>query len=210
MISTLAPEEFKQRHLGPRDTEVPAMLERIGVATIDQLIEETLPSDIRLTDPLPLDAAMTETEVLEHIARTARENNVCRSYIGMGYYGTITPKVILRNILENPGWYTQYTPYQAEISQGRLEALLNYQTMICDLTGMPVANASLLDEATAAAEAMAMLLAINPKKGRKFFVSSDCWPQTIDVLRTRSAPHGIELVIGDHRTVEFTGDIFGA
>jgi glycine dehydrogenase len=210
MISALAPEQFQQRHLGPRDNEIPGMLQRIGVETVDQLIEETIPSGIRLPAPLALDAPMTETEVLDHIARAARENTVCRSYIGMGYYGTVTPPVILRNILENPGWYTQYTPYQAEIAQGRLEALLNYQTMICELTGMPVANASLLDEATAAAEAMAMLLAVNPGKGKKFFVSEDCWPQTIDVLRTRSAPHGIELVIGDHRTTALPPDAFGA
>jgi glycine dehydrogenase len=210
MISTLAPESFQQRHLGPRDSELPGMLERIGVGTLDQLIDETIPSGIRLEALPALDAPLTETEVLEHIGRAARENKEYRSYIGMGYYGSVTPPVILRNILENPGWYTAYTPYQAEIAQGRLEALLNFQTMICDLTGMPVANASLLDEATAAAEAMAMLLAVNPNKGMKFFVSEECWPQTIDVLRTRSAPHGIELVIGDHRTAALADDMFGA
>jgi glycine dehydrogenase len=186
------------------------MLSRIGVDSIDQLISETVPGDIRLTSPMPLDAPMTEREVLAHCAAAARENRVCTSYIGMGYYGTITPGVILRNILENPGWYTAYTPYQAEIAQGRLEALLNFQTMICELTGMQVTNASLLDEATAAAEAMAMLHALNAKNGSKFFVSDECFLQTIDVLRTRSAPHGIELVIGDHRTVVLTQEFFGA
>ncbi|MGE5316274.1 MAG: aminomethyl-transferring glycine dehydrogenase [Acidobacteriota bacterium] len=210
MIPAFAPEQFQQRHLGPRTNEVPGMLTRIGVDSLDRLIDETIPSDIRLDHPLALDPPMTETEVLEHIARAARENTVCRSYIGMGYYGTVTPTVILRNILENPGWYTQYTPYQAEISQGRLEALLNFQTMISDLTGLPVANASLLDEATAAAEAMQMLYALNQNKGVKFFVSDDCFPQTIDVLKTRALPHGITLVTGDYRTADLKDGFFGA
>ncbi len=209
-FSTLVPEQFEERHIGPRHRDLPGMLRRIGVDSIDQLIDETVPAGIRLTAPMGLDAPMTERGVLSHLSAAALENVLCTSYIGMGYYGTITPGVILRNILENPGWYTAYTPYQAEIAQGRLEALLNYQTMICDLTGMPVTNASLLDEATAAAEAMAMLRAVNTKNGTKFFVSEECFPQTIDVLRTRSAPHDIELVVGDHRTAVLTHEFFGA
>lgn len=209
-IPTLAHEQFETRHIGPNDSDISKMLQRIGVDSIDQLVAETVPEGIRLTEPMGLADPMTEREVLQHIAALAKENIICTSYIGMGYYGSITPAVILRNIFENPGWYTQYTPYQAEIAQGRLEALLNYQTMICDLTGMPVSNASLLDEATAAAEAMAMLRTLNAKNGAKFFVSQECFPQTIDVLRTRSAPHGLELVIGDHHTVELTQEYFGA
>jgi glycine dehydrogenase len=210
LSATLVPEQFQTRHLGPHETDISRMLHHIGVESVDQLIDETVPDGIRLKTPMALDSPLSEREVLQHLSAAARENIVCTSYIGMGYYGTITPGVILRNILENPGWYTQYTPYQAEIAQGRLEALLNYQTMICELTGMPVTNASLLDEATAAAEAMAMLRAVNTKNGNKFFVSEECFPQTIDVLRTRSAPHGIELVIGDHRTTVWTTEFFGA
>ncbi len=209
-LSTLVPEQFEKRHIGPRDSDTTRMLQCIGVDSLDQLIDETIPAGIRLTAPMALDTPMTERGVLQHLGAAARENMLCTSYIGMGYYGTITPGVILRNILENPGWYTAYTPYQAEIAQGRLEALLNYQTMICDLTGMAVTNASLLDEATAAAEAMAMLRAVNPKNGTKFFVSQECFPQTIDVLRTRSTPHAIELVVGDHRTAALTHEFFGA
>jgi glycine dehydrogenase len=169
-----------------------------------------VPAQIRLEAPMKINPAMTELETINYIRGIASRNKVFRSFIGAGYYGTVTPPVVQRNILENPGWYTQYTPYQAEISQGRLEALLNYQTMIIDLTGMQIANASLLDEGTAAAEAMFMMYSINhEKKGNQFFVSEECFPQTIDVLKTRAEPHGIEIIIGDHRTVKFGDKVFG-
>lgn len=206
---------FSARHLGPRPQDVTAMLKSIGVDSLDQLIDQTVPSSIRLKNPLRLPAALKEHEFLRELQTIAAKNQVFRSYIGMGYYDTIVPGVIQRNILENPGWYTAYTPYQAEIAQGRLEALLNFQTMVIDLTGMEIANASLLDEATAAAEAMHMFYATRPKEvatrnAHKFFVSSTCLPQTIDVLKTRSEPLGIELVIGDVTTFKADPSVFGA
>jgi glycine dehydrogenase len=178
-------DKFVDRHIGPGNNDIKKMLDVIGVDSIDQLIEKTIPNSIRLKENLILDNPMTEFELMNHLKELASKNKVFKSYIGLGYYPTITPGVIKRNILENPGWYTQYTPYQAEISQGRLEALLNFQTMVVDLTGLPIANASLLDEATAAAEAMGMLFSVrkaNKKNANVFFVSDEVFPQTIDVL----------------------------
>ena len=194
------PDRFASRHLGPRGSDFEDMLKTVGAPDIDTLIEQTLPADIRLAQPptLPgLPRAMTERQALDRLAQLAADNQVWRSYLGQGYAGTITPTVILRNILENPGWYTAYTPYQAEISQGRLEALLNYQTMICDLTGLAVTNASLLDEATAAAEAMAMSHRLDKSNRNAFFVDANAHPQTIAVIQTRAAPQDIEIVVGD-------------
>lgn len=206
--------DFSQRHIGPNDDEINLMLETLGLKSLDELIYETIPDNIRNKEALKLDAPLSEFEFLKKIKDIASKNKIYKSYIGMGYHPTITPPVILRNILENPGWYTQYTPYQAEISQGRLEALLNFQTLIIDLTGLPIANASLLDEATAAAEAMHLFYAVKPgtkKDSNKFFVSKNCFPQTIDVVKTRAESIGIELVIGDKSTMdELNNDFFGA
>ena len=204
------PDNFEDRHIGPRKADVEEMLKVIGVESFDQLINETVPPSIRLTEKLKLDEPLTEYRFLEKLKKIAKKNKIFRSYIGMGYYNTMTPAVIQRCILENPGWYTQYTPYQAEIAQGRLEALLVFQTMIEDLTGLPIANASLLDEGTAAAEAMLMFF--NQRKNKSadtFFISEDCFPQTIDVLKTRSNPHGIKLQIGNYKNTELTENIFG-
>jgi glycine dehydrogenase len=202
---------FEPRHIGPNEEETKQMLQTIGAPSLDELIDQTVPPHIRLESPMNLAKPMTEFEVMNHIKGIAGRNKVFRSFIGTGYYGTLVPPVIQRNVLENPGWYTAYTPYQAEIAQGRLEALLNYQTMVIDLTGMQIANASLLDEATAAAEAMFMMYSANhDKKGDQFFVSEECFPQTIDVLKTRAVPLGIKIVIGDHRKVKFGDTIFGA
>ena len=196
--SILKPSDtFVHRHIGPRDEQIKQMLETIGVGSLDQLIEQTVPASIRLNRPLNLGEPRGEHELLLELKSIASKNKVFKSYIGMGYYDTITPPVIQRNILENPGWYTQYTPYQAEIAQGRLEALINFQTMIADLTGLPLANASLLDEGTAAAEAMAMCMAFGDPKRYTFFVAKDCHPQTIAVVKTRAATLGIKLVIAD-------------
>lgn len=207
--------DFINRHNGPRENEIAKMLDVIGVSDLDTLINETVPSSIRLPKPLNLPQGMNEWEYLSHLKELGTKNKVFKSYIGLGYYGSITPGVIQRNILENPGWYTSYTPYQAEISQGRLEALLIYQTMITQLTGMPLANASLLDEGTAAAEAMIMLFNSRSREAVKanavkFFVSERLFAHTIDVLKTRSTPLGIELVFGDHNTIEFDKSYFGA
>ncbi len=205
-------EKFVHRHVGVRQNDIEKMCAAIGVSSLDDLIDKTVPASIRLKDKLELDEAETETEFLKSMKELSQKNQMYKNYIGLGYYPSILPGVIQRNILENPGWYTQYTPYQAEISQGRLEALLNFQTMICDLTAMPIANASLLDEATAAAEAMSLLYTARKtakKNANIFFVSEECFPQTIDVLKTRSAPLGIELRIGNHRNVDLTDDIFG-
>ncbi len=198
----MAYHQFTDRHIGPDNLETITMLKAIGVESVDQLINETIPADIRLKQDLDIPAAQDEATYLRELRGVAAMNEIYRSYLGLGYYNTIIPGVIQRNIFENPGWYTAYTPYQAEIAQGRMEALLNFQTMICDLTGMELANASLLDESTAAAEAMAMLFHSRSKEAikagaHKFFVAENCYPQSIDVLRTRSAPIGIELVIGD-------------
>ncbi|MBX7152118.1 aminomethyl-transferring glycine dehydrogenase [bacterium] len=203
--------EFKRRHIGPGPKDTEAMLKAIGVQSLEQLINETIPEPIRLKQKMSLPAAISERQLLDELKQIAAKNQVFKSYIGMGYYDCITPTVILRNIFENPSWYTQYTPYQAEISQGRLEALLNYQTMIMDMTGMEIANASLLDEGTAAAEAMHMFYASKADgSGNKFFVSQECFPQTIEVLKTRAIPLDIELVIGDHRSVPLSQEFFGA
>jgi len=206
--------EFLSRHVGPDSSEEAVMLKTVGSATLDELISETVPDNIRISTPLNIDEGISEFEYLNHLRGLAKQNQRFESYIGLGYYNCITPPVIQRNILENPGWYTAYTPYQAEISQGRLEALINFQTMVSDLTGMELANASLLDEATAAAEAMTMLYNLRSrgevKEGRnEFFVSSRCFPQTIEVLKTRSRPLGIELNIGDHEKGALGDKCFG-
>lgn len=211
----MAEEKFISRHIGPRDHEIPAMLRKIGVSSLEDLISQTVPENIRFEKPLDLPNGLTERQYYRRILELAKKNKVFNTYIGMGYYDTITPSVILRNVLENPVWYTSYTPYQAEISQGRLEALLNFQTVICDLTAMPLANASLLDEATAAAEAMTMLFNARTRAQVKAganvcFVDEKIWPQTLDVLYTRAEPHGIELVVGDFNKLEYTGKEFGA
>lgn len=204
-------DEFVNRHISPMLNDTEAMLNTIGVSSLEQLIEETIPAHIRLKKRMNLPAALSETELVSMLNKVAAKNKLYKNFLGQGYYGTHTPYVVLRNIFENPGWYTAYTPYQAEIAQGRLEALLNYQTMIIDLTGMEIANASLLDEGTAAAEAMHMLHAETKKdKAFRFFVSDRCFPQTIDVLKTRTEPIGVELVIGNHETVEFDDTFFGA
>jgi len=205
-------DTFARRHIGATGPDRERMLAVLGVPTLDALIDETVPANIRLVQPLRLDAPRSESQALADLRAIARQNKIYRSFIGMGYYDTLTPAVILRNILENPGWYTQYTPYQAEIAQGRLEALLNYQTMVADLTGMDIANASLLDEGTAAAEAMTMCERAQKHgaAGDRFFVSDKCHPQTIDVVRTRAAPLGFTVVVGDQRTFEFGHSTFGA
>ena len=190
-------EKFESRHIGPDARQVHEMLKVINAASLEELIAQTIPASIRLNNELSLPAAKSEYQFLQDFKKVASRNKVFKSFIGMGYYNTITPGVILRNILENPGWYTAYTPYQAEIAQGRLEALINYQTMIIELTGMQIANASLLDEGTAAAEAMHLMLASrkgSKKNATKFFVDQNAFPQTLDVLKTRSAPIGVELV----------------
>ena len=204
-------DTFVDRHVGPRLEAIESMLEKVGYASFDELVKDALPASIRYNQPLNLGMPQTESEMLSDLRQIAAQNQVSRSFIGMGYYNCITPPVIQRNILENPGWYTAYTPYQAEIAQGRLEALLNFQTMIIDLTGLPIANASLLDESTAAAEAMGMCLAASKRGASKtFFVSETCQPQTIGVLKTRAEPLGIELLIGDHRTAVFDTHLLGA
>lgn len=206
---------FALRHIGPNEQEQKDMLQTLGVNSLDQLIYETIPDDIRLENPLNLDEPMSEDEYLIHLHQMAKKNKVYKTYIGLGYHPCILPAVIQRNILENPGWYTAYTPYQAEIAQGRLEALLNFQTMITDLTGMEIANASLLDESTAAAEAMSLLFAVRDREQKKnnitkFFVSKNVLPQTKALLETRANPIGIELVFGDENTFDYNTDFFGA
>jgi len=204
-------EDFQNRHIAPNEADTAEMLHTVGVNSIDELIEQTVPTAIRLKQPLNLPAAKSETEYLGALKQTSLLNKVFKSFIGQGYYDTITPGVILRNVFENPGWYTQYTPYQAEIAQGRLQALLNFQTMVIDLTGMEIANASLLDEGTAAAEAMFMQYSTRKNQAaKKFFVSELLFPQTIDILKTRANPYGIELVIGNHLDFVATEDFFGA
>ena len=208
-------DSFALRHIGPRKEDLQKMLDTVGAQSMEELINQTIPNDIRLEKDLTLDMAMSEQQYLEHIGELATKNQVFKTYMGLGYHQAITPPVIQRNILENPGWYTAYTPYQAEIAQGRLEALLNYQTMITDLTGMELANASLLDESTAAAEAMALLFAVRERQQKKdgvnkFFVSEDILPQTLSLLQTRATPIGIELVIGDHEAFDFSSEFFAA
>ena len=205
---------FALRHIGPRESDLQDMLKTVGAESLDQLIYQTIPDDIRLKKDLDLPPAMSEQEYLSHNIALAAKNKVFKTYIGLGYHQAIMPPVIQRNILENPGWYTAYTPYQAEIAQGRLEALLNFQTVVADLTGMEIANASLLDEGTAAAEAMALLQAIRDRDQKKnnfnkFFVSKEVLPQTLDILKTRAIPLDIELVIGDHEEFDFSEGFFG-
>ncbi len=207
--------EFISRHIGPDEKETREMLKIIGVKDLNELIDRTVPASIRMHGSLQLPPAMSESEYLKHIESISQKNKLFKNYIGQGYYGTIVPSVILRNIFENPGWYTQYTPYQAEISQGRLESLLNFQTMVSDLTGLPIANSSLLDEATAAAEAMTMFFNMLNKdhdhiSRPKFFVDKEIFPQTIDVLITRAAPIGIEIVTGEYYSAEINSSYIGA
>src|SRR5580704_6065065 len=201
---------FVRRHIGPSPRDMSAMLETVGAASLSALMAQTLPSSIRQKAPLDLGTPLSETEALAHMTALAKQNEVFTSMIGQGYSGTILPAVIQRNILENPAWYTAYTPYQPEISQGRLEALFNFQTMICDLTGLDVANASLLDEATAAAEAMALAERVSSAKTRSFFVDSVVHPQTLAVLRTRAEPLGWKLIVGDPLTDLEGAEVFGA
>ena len=206
--------EFIKRHIGPNTQDTEKMLASIGVKSVDELIEKTVPSNIRSKKPMQIPEGLSEFEMLQSLKAIGEKNIVATNFIGQGYYGTITPSVILRNIFENPGWYTQYTPYQAEIAQGRLESLLNFQTMVCDLTGMPIANASLLDEATAAAEAMAMIFNhVNKTEvvtQPKFFVDSAIFPQTKDVLLTRATPINIQIEEGAYQQAKIDGSYFGA
>jgi glycine dehydrogenase len=208
-------DSFSLRHNGIRAKDVPQMLETIGVDSIEHLMNETIPDGIRLREALALPEGLSENEFLAHMQQLAGHNKIFKTYIGLGYHEAVTPPVIQRNILENPGWYTAYTPYQAEIAQGRLEALLNFQTVVTELTGMELANASLLDESTAAAEAMTMLFGVRSRAQKKdnivkFFVSEEVMPQTISLLKTRAIPIGIELVIGNHETFDFSSEYFGA
>lgn len=208
-------ESFAIRHIGVREEDLQKMFEIVGVESLDDLIDQTIPDDIRLDKNLDLPKAISEHEFLSHVQSLSKKNKVFKTYIGMGYHECLTPSPIKRNILENPGWYTAYTPYQAEIAQGRLEALLNFQTMVCDLTGMEIANASLLDESTAAAEAMTMLFDVRSRQQKKdgvlkFFVSDEILPQTLSLLQTRATPLGIELVIGNHEDFHFDSSFYGA
>ncbi|MDN3596397.1 aminomethyl-transferring glycine dehydrogenase [Zunongwangia endophytica] len=208
-------DSFALRHIGPKEENLKEMLQTIGVDSLEQLIYETIPDDIRLKQPLNLPKALSENQYAEHIGKLAAKNKVFKSYIGLGYHQGIMPAVIQRNVLENPGWYTAYTPYQAEIAQGRLEALLNFQTMVSDLTGMEIANASLLDESTAAAEAMALLFAVRDRKQKKdnvnkFFISEQVLPQTISLIKTRAEFLGIEIVLGNHAEFDYSSEFFGA
>src|SRR5215208_3921072 len=205
----LPSDSFVPRHIGPDEREQREMLQALGYQSLDEMIDATVPERIRLRRPLNIARGRCEFEALAELRQMARRNRVFRSYLGMGYHDTITPPVIQRNILENPGWYTAYTPYQAEIAQGRLEALLNFQQMIIDLTALDIANASMLDEATAAAEAMALCHAVVPNR-RKFFVADNCHPQTIAVVQTRAKPLGIEIKIGDYSQFKFDSTVFGA
>src|SRR5690606_16084282 len=208
-------QEFIRRHIGPGEKETQAMLQTIDVSDMEALIQQTVPDSIRMRKPLAIPPAINEADYLRELKEISLKNKVCKSYIGLGYYDTHTPSVILRNIFENPGWYTQYTPYQAEISQGRLESLLNFQTMVSDLTGLPIANASLLDEATAAAEAMTMFFNAHNKnhdsiEKPKFFVDNEIFPQTKDLILTRAQPLGIEVVMGKYQSATLDSTYFGA
>ena len=213
-MTRVAFDQFSRRHIGINVAERDEMLATLGVSSLDELIDQTVPEAIRQREPLDLPAAQTEFEYLRELQEIASRNKVFKNYIGLGYYGTVTPSVILRNVFHNPGWYTQYTPYQAEIAQGRLESLLNFQTMVSDLTGLPIANASLLDEGTAAAEAMTMFYGQANKRNRgeaknEFFVDEDIFPQTLDVLRTRAVPIDVEIVTGNFADYEPTERTFG-
>src|SRR5881398_3434593 len=200
---------FADRHIGPSTEETVQMLRELGFENLDALVDATVPKNIRLDRPLELPKAKSENEALAELRALASKNRVARNFIGAGYSDTITPPVIQRNVLENPGWYTAYTPYQAELAQGRLEALLNFQTMVTDLTALDIANASLLDEATAAAEAMTLCHAVVSAR-KSFFVADNCHPQTIAVVQTRAKPLGIEIKIGDYSRFQFNDAIFGA
>jgi len=211
MAAQKHPDRFVHRHIGPDASDVAKMIEVLGLPSLDALIDRTVPGSIRLQRPLDLPPGRSEHGLLQELAAIAAKNQVFRSYIGMGYSDCVTPPVIQRNIMENPGWYTAYTPYQAEIAQGRLEALLNFQTMVMDLTGLEIANASLLDEATAAAEAMTMSYAIKGRPGKEvFLVASECHPQTIDVVKTRASVRGIEVRVSSYADFEIGPDVFGA
>ncbi len=205
--------EFVPRHIGTIGQEN-EMLKTIGVNSLEELIDKTIPSSIRIHSKLNLPESISEAELLSELKEISLHNKTFRTYIGQGYYDTLVPSVILRNVFENPGWYTQYTPYQAEISQGRLESLLNFQTMVSDLTALPIANASLLDEATAAAEAMSMFFhhvnRTDEIKSPKFFIDNEIFPQTKDVIITRAVPLGIEIVFGDYKTAKIDDTFFGA
>ena len=202
--------EFISRHIGPDEDECMGMLSQIGANSLDVLIAKTVPDSIRSQNALALDGPLPEAALLSLIQSLADKNTVMTSLIGMGYYDCYTPPVLLRNILENPGWYTAYTPYQPEISQGRLEALLNFQTMICEITGLDMANASLLDEATAAAEAMAVARRVSKSTDHRFFIDEDCHPQTLAVLKTRAEPLGWKIVTGDPLSDLLPNEVFGA
>ena len=202
-------DTFPRRHIGPNSKDLETMLQTVGVKSLDELIDKTVPASIRSKKPLAIPTGKTEFALLEELEQIAAKNQVFRSFIGLGYYDTITPPVILRNVLLNPGWYTQYTPYQAEISQGRLEALLNYQTMVADLTGLPISNASLLDEGTAAAEAMHLMHSVHPDGADALFVSSYCFPQTIEVVKTRARALGWKVIVGEPGSFDFSQKVFG-
>ena len=208
-LSVRLTDNFVPRHIGPNADEAAAMLEALGYGSMEELIAATIPADIRIDHPLAIGEGLSEMEMLTELRRLADRNTPARSFIGLGYYDCITPPVIKRNVLENPGWYTQYTPYQSEIAQGRLEALLNFQTMVIDLTGLEIANASLLDEATAAAEAMHMSYGAAAEESHAFFVSQECFPQTIEVVRARAAAIGVEVIVGDHESFDFSQKVFG-
>ncbi|MFL5531528.1 MAG: glycine dehydrogenase (aminomethyl-transferring), partial [Gemmatimonadales bacterium] len=210
-LDVLHPSHFAYRHIGPRRADVEEMLDLLGYSSLESFIDAVVPEEIRLRRPLALPPGRSEREVLQALRGLAGMNRVFRSYIGMGYAGCFTPQVIQRNVLENPGWYTAYTPYQAEIAQGRLEALLNFQTVVSDLTGLEVANASLLDEATAAAEAMNLSLAVRGAKGEPVYLVDDrCHPQTIAVVRTRAEARGIKIRVADPSAFTFDADVIGA
>ncbi len=207
--------EFSARHIGINEQSQKEMLEAMGEVSLASLIDKTIPSEIRLNAELNISSCLSEAEYLNHINEIAKKNQAFKTYIGLGYYSNFVPSVIQRNVFENPGWYTAYTPYQAEIAQGRLEALLNFQTMVMDLTGMEIANASLLDEGTAAAEAMIMFYNTRSRSSQKaghnrFFISEDCFPQTIDVVQARAVPLGIETIIGDHNQIQLDDNYFGS
>src|SRR6058998_3532726 len=203
------PNSFARRHIGPNEDEVRAMLREVGFESLDSLVEAAVPKNIRFDRELNLPEPKSETEALAELRAISRKNKIARSFVGCGYSDCVTPPVIQRNILENPGWYTAYTPYQAELAQGRLEALLDFQTMITDLTGLEIANASLLDEATAAAEAMALCHAVVTAR-KTFFIADNCHPQTIEVVRTRAKPLGIEIKIDNFWRFKFDNTVFGA
>ncbi|MBT6491711.1 MAG: glycine dehydrogenase (aminomethyl-transferring), partial [Deltaproteobacteria bacterium] len=204
------PDVFVDRHLGPAQAEIETMLKTLGFSSLEEMVSKIVPENIRLKESLNIGAGLSEREVMARLRSMADKNKVMKSYIGLGYYDCVVPPVIQRNILENPGWYTQYTPYQAEIAQGRLEALFNFQTLVCELSGMEIANSSLLDESTAAAEAMTLCLRVNRKnKSKRFVVSNSCHPQNIEVMKTRARPLGIEVEVADLANLEIGDGLAG-